>query len=1206
MNRLLKLKRKSAAHRILTLVLVVVVTAVGVLPGMVGYGENSSEILIYTVDDIKKLSSDCTLDTWSKGKTVRLMNDIDLSDSGFAPIPTFGGYFDGGGYTIVGLNITNSGSQQGLFRYVQSGGTVENLHVLGNITPSGSKSTIGGIVGDNSGVINNCSFDGTVSGSYAVGGIVGINRSGASIISCKTYGTVNCESFAGGVSGKNSGFIRECENNSSVNTVQTEKKTSIGDISTDVGTAIEKLQNSENDNKNNKKDEEGIFPSYSDTGGICGYSDGIIQGSDNRGAIGYQHMGYNVGGIVGRQSGYIIGCENYADVHGRKDVGGICGQSEPYMILSVSGHSIDSLTDEVNKLHTLINNMAGDIDGSSDDISARFKDLTKDTDAVRDSAKELSDSVSGYFENDIRDFINDNIDEVNAKAAILTEAADGFADALDKTQEMTDKLTEAIDIFGEAIDMINPTTPDLESANTRLQKSLDEMAAAARSFRKAAAYASNAVYNLRGAIVSNDSEKMSQAFKDILSAVQKMSDENKKMQEAVDKIQDILSEPGVSRDKLDRIKKATGELSNALVERGKALVTVVTSLDTILKNSTIDFDAVRRAGDQLEKMSDSLQTGMSKLSSAMTGLSGAIDIGYDVLKEYADNTTADIEKICDKMKEGSDKLSEVSDMLGDISGMLEKSIRIITDAGSVNFVKLNDDYKLSTQKLFDSLSDVSNGVSDIEQTFKSSGEKLTARLREINDQMNVIMNILSDEADEIKDKTDRSDSKNIISDYVDDVSEEDIKNTKQGKIDSCLNHAKIEADRNTGGICGVMAIEYSADPETDIERPSTINFTYKSKAVLYRCVNDGKVIGKKDDIGGVCGRIDLGTVQACESYSEVESTDGNYVGGVAGYNNSSVRGCFSKGSAKGKTAVGGIVGRAGTLTKSYSIGTVSGDEKIGAVCGENSDLSAIGRNRYVADSVGGIDGISYSGHAEPITYDELVNISGIPKRFISFKIKFVADGTVLKETEVEYKTNVSDIRLPDIPPKDDGYGVWPDFPDETVMRDVELNAEYKPWITTLESKEKDDDGELALGLAEGKFDDRAALTIDQSPETPAVEPKRDEYTRVYKISLSGSNVSGTSIVPIRLINKDKRSTTVWHKEGDGSWKEVSSSERGKYIKLEMTGTDNTFCVLYSPRSRLPLIFGGIALVLAAVAIIIFRRRIKAYIKKRKNAVGRTK
>lgn len=1196
MNRNSELKPILTAHRILTLLLVFVVAASAVLPGIAGYSENSSEIWIYTADDLKKLSSDCTLDTWSKGRTVRLMNDIDLSGSDFSPIPTFGGYFDGGGYTIMGLNITKSGSQQGLFRYLQSGGTIENLHVLGDITPSGSKSSIGGIVGDNSGVIKNCSFDGTLSGSYAVGGIAGINRSGASIISCKAYGSVNCESFAGGITGKNSGLILECENNSSVNTVQDEKKISLGDIDTDVGTAIEKLKNSEN---NEQKNEEGIFPSYSDAGGICGYSDGIIQGSDNRGSVGYQHMGYNIGGIVGRQAGYIIGCENYAKVLGRKDVGGICGQAEPYMILSVSGHSIDSLTDEINKLHTFINDMAGDIDGSSDDISARFKDLTKSTDTVRDSAKELSDSVSGYFENDVRSFINDNIDEINAKTAVLTEAADGLADALDKTEEMTDKLSGAIDTIGEAIDMINPASPDLETANNRLQKSLDDMAAAARSFKKAAAYATNAVYFLKGAMTSKDTESTAQALRDISNALQQMSDANKKMQEAVGKIQEILSAPSLNKDNLNKLRLAVGELNDALIERGKALATAAKALNSILQNSTIDFDAIRRAGDQLEEMSRAIQSGMSKLSSAMTGLSGALDIGYDVLSEYLDNTKADIEKIRDKAKEGADKLSEVSEMLGDISDMLEKSIRIITDAGAINFVKLNDDYKVSTQKLFDSLSDVSNGVSEIENTVKASGEKLTSRLREINDQMNVIMNILSDEADDIKDRADKSDSRDIISDYVDDVSEEDIKNTKQGKIDSCVNHAEVEADRNTGGICGVMAIEYSADPETDIERPSTLNFTYKSKAVLYRCINDGKIVGKKDDIGGVCGRIDLGTVQACESYAEVESTDGNYVGGVAGYNNSSVRGCFSKGSATGKTAVGGIVGRAGTLTKSYSIGTVEGDEKIGAVCGENSDLSAIGRNRYVADSVGGVDGISYSGHAEPITYDELVNISGIPKRFISFKIKFVADGNVLRETDVEYNTNVRDIRLPDIPSKDDGYGVWPDFPQENVTRDIELDAEYKPWITTLESEEKDEGGALALGLAEGRFDNRAVLSVEQSAEEPAVEPRRDEYVRVYNVSLGGTDVSSASIVPIRLINKDKRAVTVWHKE-DGTWKEVSSSERGRYVKLEMTGTDNTFCVLYSPKSRLPLVLGCIAAAAAAAAIIIFRRKIKAAIKNRRH------
>ena len=44
-------------------------------------------------------------------------------------------------------------------------------------------------------------------------------------------------------------------------------------------------------------------------------------------------MGYNVGGIVGRQSGYLDGCRNTGTVRGRKDVGGIAGQLEPQVTL---------------------------------------------------------------------------------------------------------------------------------------------------------------------------------------------------------------------------------------------------------------------------------------------------------------------------------------------------------------------------------------------------------------------------------------------------------------------------------------------------------------------------------------------------------------------------------------------------------------------------------------------------------------------------------------------------------------------------------------------------------------------------------------------------------------------------------------------------------------------------------------------------------
>ena len=70
-----------------------------------------------------------------------------------------------------------------------------------------------------------------------------------------------------------------------------------------------------------------------DTGGIAGRSSGTITGSVNHGEIGYPHTGYNVGGIAGRQNGSVVGCENYGSIWGRKDVGGIVGQFEPYTCL---------------------------------------------------------------------------------------------------------------------------------------------------------------------------------------------------------------------------------------------------------------------------------------------------------------------------------------------------------------------------------------------------------------------------------------------------------------------------------------------------------------------------------------------------------------------------------------------------------------------------------------------------------------------------------------------------------------------------------------------------------------------------------------------------------------------------------------------------------------------------------------------------------
>lgn len=76
----------------------------------------------------------------------------------------------------------------------------------------------------------------------------------------------------------------------------------------------------------------------------------MILTSVNTGTIGYEHVGYNVGGIVGRTDGLVSGCVNQGRVLGRKDVGGIAGQAEPYRELDLSKDTIKRLRSELEVL----------------------------------------------------------------------------------------------------------------------------------------------------------------------------------------------------------------------------------------------------------------------------------------------------------------------------------------------------------------------------------------------------------------------------------------------------------------------------------------------------------------------------------------------------------------------------------------------------------------------------------------------------------------------------------------------------------------------------------------------------------------------------------------------------------------------------------------------------------------------------------------
>ena len=315
----------------------------GLLPGALA----QDDILhISTVEELESFARDCTLVEYSVGLKVQLDNDLDLEGKPFSPIPSFSGSFDGGGHTISNFVLATDGSNQGFFRYLQADGSISNLNVEGRVEPDNSRNQVGGLVGTSYGSIEDCSFNGKVTGLNYVGGIAGENY--GSIKGCKVEGTISGKRFTGGIAGHSSGSIVECENRAEVNT-----GISAG------GLEIDKL-NVEGMTLTGAEDTDVV----SDSGGIVGFSSGLVDSCINLGAVGYPHYGYNVGGIAGRQSGHITSCTNMGEIYGRKDVAGIVGQMEPYLKLLASA----SLADEIRTLQAMISNLVANAGYLGDEV----------------------------------------------------------------------------------------------------------------------------------------------------------------------------------------------------------------------------------------------------------------------------------------------------------------------------------------------------------------------------------------------------------------------------------------------------------------------------------------------------------------------------------------------------------------------------------------------------------------------------------------------------------------------------------------------------------------------------------------------------------------------------------------------------------------------------------------------------------------------
>lgn len=488
-----------------------------------------------------------------------------------------------------------------------------------------------------------------------------------------------------------------------------------------------------------------------------------------------------------------------------------------------------------------------------------------------------------------------------------------------------------------------------------------------------------------------------------------------------------------------------------------------------------------------------------------------------------------------------------------------------------------------------SLSSIADGVSGLNTDAGDHTQALIQDIQAITDQLNVIGNTLLGAA-EPQDN----------SDLFEDVSDSDTDNDTEGKVFHCRNEGSVNADINAGGIAGAMARENDLDPEDDakISGSSSLNVTYKTRIVVRDCENKGAVQAQKQCAGGIVGSMDMGTVMGCRNYADLKEEDADYVGGIAGRSRSAIRDCAAKCRLSGDEYVGGIAGSAYTMTGCRSLVLANGTEQVGALAGclesdsltdllQDADSEQSG-NYFVSDTLGGIDGVSYAGQAEPLSFGDFAALTeqeGLPEAFRTITLTFRADGVVLATETVDYGGSFDIAAAPAIPEKTGCTAAWPAFTTEDIRFDQAIDAVYTPFSTVVASAEQREDGRAVL-LAEGSFGD-GTLTLTASDAAPAVA---GQHTESWQFALPEG---GDGAVQLHYLPQ-KNNTRVYLRGADGSWRRADTTEDGSYLVFTLQPGEDTLAAVAQPQMPLPLAVGGMAaaLVLLAAAGLTLRRRKK--------------
>jgi len=1058
-------------------------------------------ITISTEEELRQLAEDCQLDSWSRDKYVRLAGDIVLQETKDIMIPSFGGIFDGCGHKIENLEILDAGSAVGLFRYIQESGIVRNLSVSGRVFPNGSKSQAGILAGVNYGTILKCNVSGEVSGTEAIGGVAGVNEAAGEIRICQSTAVVTGEHYTGGICGVNNGTLNNCGNSGGINTFSPEVTYSLEDIT------IESLEDI---------NDAGSVLAHMDTGGIAGYSQGKIYYCANTGTVGYQHVGYNVGGIVGRlHQGYLQNCTNVGHVLGRKDVGGIAGQLEPFLEIQYLNDKLDEIEKEVDKFMDILELTHNDLSGYSAEAVSLTRRISDSLNLASGAAGELTSATNDlwYIYNQELAGINNDLDRLNQEMGDIAEA-----DREKAEQEKADR---------EKAEKEKAEKEKAEKEKAEKEKADKENADKGNGVQEDNQENNNE--NTGSGLEINggsDQNGTSQGSTNQDGASQGSTNQDGTSQGST-------NQDGTSQGNTNQDGASQGSTNQDGTGQEKPDVSI-----TVNGNEVVLPDHIGNGGQDPD-----------------WGIKIDVESYIAALRRFGDNT--------------SNHLSNVTTATNDISGGINE-----------NLATLNRE-----------LQSAGDSLSELTDVLTRGTEATTANLDALAEQTKVLRNSIKELRDDlfryegisVEDASDEEASgelEGLGAAYVGEAYY-DTSAFQQGKITLCLNEGLIEADTNVGGIAGQVATEFDFDPEEDIQISGAESFNIEQtvKAIIRESRNGGDVVGKKNYVGGVVGKADFGAVISCESYGDVSSTGGSYVGGITGASGYCIRSCYYMGMLSGKDYVGGIAGRGSDIFYCYAYPELEyTGEYVGSIAGQLEEEGMICENYYVRGNVAGVDSIGYDGGATPLSYPEFCSKEGIPEAFEQFTVSFRVDGSEIASFQCHYGEAIDRALIPEVPEKDGCYGLWPEFDFDCVTGNRVLEAEYEQWISSLASEEKDEQGRTRV-LARGEFLPGAELVLsDVQGGTEVRIIYRDENGAITE------EYTAPLVVRVSCDDTENAIPEVWK---ENAYVPVSAEVMGSYLEftLEQSGIFRITIPEKEDRTGIIMIAAGVGLLLVLVLVL---------------------